>query len=74
MNLLLFASLFVNISKSILSRHIKFLYFGILVSVTIMNFVSNSYIARFQMAQLFWLFMGIFYALERMRSTRAAGA
>lgn len=46
------------------NRGIKYLYLGMAVSVLTMNIVSNSYIVRFQMAQLLWLFMGIFYAMQ----------
>lgn len=65
--LLFYIVLFNDILKSRINNNIKSFYIGILVSVIIMNFVSNSYIVRFQMAQLFWLFFGIFYAIERFK-------
>jgi hypothetical protein len=43
---------------------LKIIFIGILFSVIAMNFVSNSYIVRVELAQYFWLFMGIFYALN----------
>jgi O-antigen ligase len=50
--------------KGRINYELKYLYYGIFTSVLIMNFISNSYIVRFQMAQLFWLFIGILYAIQ----------
>jgi len=60
----LYGILMLKILFSEVNKHIKIIFVGFLVAVLVMNFVSNSYIARFQMAQLFWLFMGLFFVFN----------
>ena len=44
----------------------KYLFGGILASVINMNFVSNAIIFRVELSQIFWLFMGLFYRLNKL--------
>jgi hypothetical protein len=65
--LTLYVLIYASILRFLLRDNVesKFRFFGIsvLLSVLIMNFVSNSYIVRFQMAQLFWFIFGLLYSL-----------
>jgi O-antigen ligase len=54
-----------------ISKKLKIYYIGVVASVMVMNFVSNSYINRFQLAQMFWLLIGTlytFYELDHLRN------
>jgi O-antigen ligase len=51
---------------SLRQRKIKYLFLGMFISVLIMGAVSNSYIGRFEMTQLFWLFMGLLYCQDQL--------
>jgi O-antigen ligase len=62
--LFLYLVLMYDIFYSPVDIKLKIIFSGILVSVVVMNVVSNSYIVRVELAQYFWLFMGIFYALN----------
>jgi len=65
----------INILKSGIRRRLKLFFIALLLTVFAMNLVSNSYINRFPLAQLFWFYVGLFYSLsnmDRMRS-RSAG-
>jgi O-antigen ligase len=44
-----------------LEKGYKFLFGGIIVSVIVMNFLSNAVIFRIELSQYFWLFMAFFY-------------
>jgi len=45
---------------------LKYIYLAFLCSVLAMNMGSNSYVSRVEMAQLFWVFMGTFYAVKKI--------
>ena len=45
---------------------IKFLFGGILLSSAIMSFGSNAVISRVELAQYFWLLMGLFYCIPQI--------
>ena len=70
MYLSILSILFIQIITSDTNKQIKYLFLALLVSVTIMNFVSNSYLARVELGQLFWLFMGIFYYIKQLAETK----
>ena len=53
-----------DVYMSGVEKRIKFTFLGILVSVSTVNFLSNGYIFRIEMSQLFWFLMGIFYRLN----------
>lgn len=57
----LLTSLFWEIYRCKLERGAKYLFAGIIISVAVMNFVSNAVIFRIELSQYFWLFMGFFY-------------
>jgi hypothetical protein len=59
-----------DIFLSAIDIKLRIIFIGVLFSVIVMNLVSNSYIVRVELAQYFWLFMGIFYALnDNLRRT-----
>ena len=62
--LCILCSFFLDIVRSDLSRVFKYVFIGFLFGVSLMNFVSNSYISRFEMGQYFFLIMGMFYAFR----------
>jgi hypothetical protein len=62
--LFLYVTLMYDIFYSPIDIKLRIVFIGILVSVMVMNFVSNSYVVRVELAQYFWLLMGIFYALN----------
>jgi hypothetical protein len=62
--LFLYVILLYDIFYSPIDLKLRIIFFGILVSVMVMNFISNSYIVRVELAQYFWLLMGIFFALN----------
>ena len=64
MYLSILSILLIHIIKSKINIKSKYLFLAMVVSVIAMNFVSNSYVARVELAQLFWLFVGIFYFLD----------
>ena len=57
-------NLFIDIMMCNLDRVFKYIYLGFLFAVLGMNFASNSYISRFELAQYFFFTMGIFYAIR----------
>lgn len=62
--LLLLFFLLRDIVRSRIDCRFKYLFLSLLIAVGVMNALSNSYIHRFELSQLFWLFMGIFYVLR----------
>lgn len=69
--LLLYLSILFVLLKDIyvskLKRKSKFIFYGIVIAVMVMNSVSNAYVHRVELAQIFWLFMGSFYMLKDQR-------
>jgi O-antigen ligase len=45
-------------------RKIKYIFGGIVISLSIINFGSNTVISRFELSQYFWMIMGIYYNLD----------
>lgn len=64
--LAIYIVLLTDIYFSKLSKDKKFLFLAIVISVLVMNFVSNGYIFRVELSQFFWLLMAIFYNLNNM--------
>jgi O-antigen ligase len=60
--LILYATLLLNTISSRCSRDLRFFVFCVMGSVLLMNLVSNSYIVRTQMAQMFWFLIGLVFA------------
>lgn len=46
----------------------KYLFGAILISVAAMNFGSNGFVFRIELSQYFWLIVGIFYNLQKIRN------
>ena len=61
-NIISFGILFISGE----TNSIDYLFFGFISSVIVMNMVSNSYMSRVELAQLFWLFAGLFYAQKQL--------
>ncbi len=66
------SALFFSILLSPVERGLKTIMLAFTVSVIAMNMLSNSYITRVELAQLFWLIAGLFHArrdsLEKQRT------
>lgn len=60
--LILYLVLFFSFITAPVSFEFRLFCLSMLFSVMLMNFVSNSYIVRFQMAQLFWFLIGLLHA------------
>lgn len=56
----------MDIAASKVKEQRKYLLIGILISVTIMNSVSNAFVFRIECSQLFWLFIGLHYAISKI--------
>lgn len=61
----------INIINSGITKRLKYCFIGVLCTVVALNFVSNSYVNRFPLAQLFWFYAGIFYALAKVDRLRS---
>jgi hypothetical protein len=57
---------FYDITKFYVNRVLKYTLLGFLFAVFAMNFLSNSYLARFELGQYFFFVVGIFYALNEI--------
>lgn len=60
--LMIYSSIFYFLLRAPIESRYRLFGTVVLCSVMIMNFVSNSYIVRFQMAQLFWFLFGLLYS------------
>jgi O-antigen ligase len=69
----MYLSILIKIIRAPLPRRMQGYFLIFMISVIIMNFLSNSYIVRFQMAQLFWFLIGILYALCTINTQEANG-
>ena len=49
-------------------KNIKYLFGGILISVAAINFGSNAVIFRVELSQYFWIIMGLFYCMPKIRN------
>ena len=61
--ILQFIGLLFFLAKGIKNIALKYVFFGVVFSVLIMNGVSNSYFSRFELSQLLWLYMGMMTGL-----------
>ena len=59
--LVIYLVLLRDIYFSNIPRLNKYWFLSVVISVLIMNFVSNGYVFRVELSQFFWLIMGIFY-------------
>lgn len=67
----IFTKMFLDVAKSKIRRIPKYTFLGFLFAVFCMNSISNSYLARFELAQYFFFIMGIFYVLHNNLSQRS---
>jgi O-antigen ligase len=66
--LMIYGSVFFLLLSAPLSQEIRLFGIFVFISVIVMNFVSNSYIVCFQMAQLLWFLIGLLYAQGKIES------
>lgn len=57
-----------DLYRSNINRKYKRFFISFFVAIIFMNFLSNSYITRFELSQLFWFMLGLFYSLNKMES------
>lgn len=66
--LLLYLGLLCAVFKKVivlkLDKETKGMYCGMLIAVIIMNYLSNSYLLRIELAQMFWFLLGILFCLN----------
>ena len=60
--LLIYGSFALAVLRSPWKDKMRYFALSVLLAVLLMNFVSNSYVVRFQMAQLLWFLFGLVYA------------
>jgi hypothetical protein len=53
-----------DIIRSPLNRQLKYIFIGFLCATSFMNIASNSYLARVELLQFFYLIIGFFYVLK----------
>lgn len=58
------SKVFFDISKSCIDRKLKYTFSGFILAVAAMNFASNSYVSRVELAQYFFFIIGAFYGLR----------
>jgi O-antigen ligase len=61
----IYLSLIWNIAFSLLGKRLRGMFIGLLLAAMIMNFVSNSYLLRVELAQMLWFFSGVFMLLRK---------
>lgn len=64
--LLMYGVLILELLLSRWGHDLRFFMLSVIGSVLIMNLVSNSYIVRTQMAQLFWFLIGLLYVCREI--------
>lgn len=64
--LMIYLVLLIDVFFSSISKVRKIWFISFLMSVIVMNFVSNAYISRVELSQYFWIIMGIFYNMDKM--------
>ena len=70
--LLIYVALLKDIYFSNIPKNNKYWFLSVVISVLIMNFVSNGYVFRVELSQFFWLLMGIFYNQTKNINVQAA--
>jgi len=59
-----------DIMRSTIEKKTKNIYFGYFVAVIVMDFVSNSYVSRFELSQYFFFIMGTFYTSQQIENDK----
>lgn len=67
--LLIFLALLKDVFISSIDKSIKYFYFGIIISIILINFGSGITVYQVGSSQLFWLVMGFFYVFRELDST-----
>jgi len=58
------AKVFFDIATARIDRTLKYIFLGFILAVLAMNFASNSYLSRGELAQYFYFIIGTFYAVR----------
>lgn len=67
--LIIYLVLLIDVYFSKIDKVRKIWFISFLISVCVMNFVSNAYISRVELSQYFWIIMGIFYNMDQMHNS-----
>lgn len=68
--MMIYGLIFFFLLFSFLPFSLRIFGLAVLLSVMAMNFFSNSYIVRFELAQMFWFLIGLLYALSSIERER----
>jgi O-antigen ligase len=71
--LLVYFVLLKDTFESSIDKTTKFLFYGIIFSMTAMNFGSGVTLYQVGMSQQFWMFMGFLYVLRNLNETSSNG-
>ena len=69
--LMIYGSVFFSLLLAPMDWKLRLFGMSVLIAVMSMNFVSNSYIVRFQMAQLFWFLVGLLYVQRTIKNKQS---
>ena len=68
MGLVIYIGIITVLVRDIISSEIelnkKWYFISVIFSTGISSFLTNGYIFRFEMSQIFWLLMGTFYSIR----------
>jgi len=67
--LLIHVILLKDVYRSIVAKSTKYFYYGIIFSITLMNFFSGILLYQVTMSQQFWVIMGFFYVFRDFNAT-----
>lgn len=67
--LLIHFILLKDVYRSIVAKSTKYFYYGIIFSITIMNFFSGMLLYQVTMSQQFWMIIGFFYVFRDFNAT-----
>ena len=56
-----------DIKNSILRTNLKWFFYAVIISSLITSFTTNGYVFRFENNQIFWLIIGSFYSLNKIK-------
>ena len=71
--LLIHFILMKDVFRSIVAKSTKYFYYGIIFSITFMNFGNGLLLYQVGMSQQFWMIMGFFYVIRDFKETSLHG-
>lgn len=66
-HIIIFGKIFWDVYRFKSDRPLRWAYLALILAVVAMNFLSNSYLSRVELSQMFWFFVGLFYVEARHR-------